>query len=130
MLFKVWAQPKHVARWWGCAEAEGNVSFKVDLRVVGEFSADMVLESGDRHRIWGAYQEIKEPERPIFTWSWENTNVFRGKDTLVTLTFEDHDGKTKMTLVQQLFDDPEARDPHGEGWGASLDRLAGYLVHI
>ena len=53
---------------------------------------------------------------------------FQGGETLVTVTFEDKDGQTELTLRHESFDTEDACAAHGEGWGASLDRLGGYLV--
>ena len=127
LLFKLWTQPEHIVRWWGCAET-GEVDFTSDLRVGGEFSAVMQLANGHTHRITGVYCKIEEPSRLVFTWTWENTDGFQGGETLVTVTFEDKDGQTELTLRHESFDTEDACAAHGEGWGASLDRLGGYLV--
>ncbi|UTW51310.1 SRPBCC domain-containing protein [bacterium SCSIO 12827] len=127
LLFKLWTQPEHIVRWWGCAEA-GDVDFTNDLRVGGEFTAVMQLSNGHTHRITGVYCKIEEPARLVFTWSWENTDGFQGGETLVTVTFADKDGQTELTLRHESFTQEDHRDAHGEGWGASLDRLGGYLA--
>ena len=62
LLFKLWTQPEHIVRWWGCAET-GEVDFTNDLRVGGEFSAVMQLANGHTHRITGVYCKIEAPER-------------------------------------------------------------------
>ncbi len=127
LLFKLWTQPEHIVRWWGCAEA-GDVDFTNDLRVGGEFTAVMQLAGGHTHRITGVYCKIETPERLVFTWAWENTDGFQGGETLVTVTFADKDGQTELTLRHESFATEDACTAHGEGWGASLERLAGYLV--
>lgn len=127
LMFRVWTQPEHVARWWGCAEATGDVRVECDLRVGGAFSAEMLLKDGAVHCIRGVYREIEEPTRLVFTWAWENTAGFQGANTLVTLTFEARNTGTFLTLRHELFADEEACLAHGDGWRASLDRLAGYL---
>ena len=127
LVFRLWTEPEHIARWWGCAQTE-EVSFTSDLRVGGAFTAEMQLEGGDVHRIWGVYCKIEEPERLVFTWAWENTNGFSGQETLVTITLADLGGKTELTLRHESFEAAEDRDAHGEGWRASLDRLGDYLA--
>ena len=51
-----------------------------------------------------------------------------GPETLTTITFAEHDGKTKLTLHQAVFESVTARDLHRTGWTSSLDRLAEYLA--
>ncbi|MEQ9557605.1 MAG: SRPBCC domain-containing protein [Rhodospirillales bacterium] len=127
LLFKLWTQPEQIVRWWGCAEA-GDVKFTNDLRVGGVFTAVMQLPGGHTHRITGVYCKIEAPERLVFTWAWENTDGFQGGETLVTVTFVDKDGQTELTLRHESFAQEDHRDAHGEGWGASLDRLADILA--
>lgn len=129
LVFKLWTEPEHVARWWGCPQT-GTVDFRNDLRPGGEFTAVMNLEGGATHRIWGTYREIVEPERLVFTWSWRGSEGFAGRDTLVTVTLAEKDGGTEVTLRHEAFAETEARDLHGQGWGSSLDRLEGLLAAL
>jgi uncharacterized protein YndB with AHSA1/START domain len=46
----------------------------------------------------------------------------------LTLTFDDHEGKTKLTLHQALFESVSARDDHQGGWSSALECLAEYLA--
>lgn len=127
LLFRLWTQPEHIVRWWGCAEA-GDVTFTRDLRVGGAFTAVMKLSNGHTHRITGVYCKIEEPSRLVFTWGWENTDGFQGGETLVTVTFKAKGEKTELTLRHESFATEDACAAHGQGWGASLGRLAGYLA--
>lgn len=127
LLFKVWTQPEHMVRWWGCADATNN-EIQTDLRPGGAFSVRMELADGTVHRIWGEYREIDEPDRLVFTWSWKGETGFEGGDTLVTVTFEEVAGGTAVILRHENFTKVEDRDSHGEGWGASLDRLVDFLA--
>lgn len=76
----------------------------------------------------GVYREIVEPERLVFTHAWEDKDGKPKHETLVTITFAEHDGKTKLTFHQAIFESIESRDSHGEGWSESLDRLEEYLA--
>ncbi|MCF3628403.1 SRPBCC domain-containing protein [Thalassospiraceae bacterium LMO-SO8] len=129
LLFKLWTQPEHIVRWWGCAET-GSVDFTSDLRVGGEFTAVMQLANGHTHRITGVYCKIEEPARLVFTWAWENTDGFQGGETLVTVTFEEKDGQTELTLRHESFATEDACAAHGQGWGASLDRLGEIIATL
>jgi hypothetical protein len=47
---------------------------------------------------------------------------------LLTLTFADLGGRTKLILHQSIFESVSARDAHRGGWNSSLERLAEYLA--
>ena len=124
LVFKMWTQPEHMARWWGCDQTCNN-RIQNDLRIGGAIRSEMTLEDGTVHVVVGKYLEIDEPERVSFTWDWESGGL--GTETIVTVTLNEVDGKTEMTMVHALFDTTELRDLHGEGWTMSLSRLVAYL---
>ncbi|HBC09369.1 MAG TPA: polyketide cyclase, partial [Rhodospirillaceae bacterium] len=123
---RMFTEPQHVVRWLGCAP-ESEVSFRNDLRVGGEFVSEGHMPDGTVNRVWGVYREISQPDRLVFTWSWEAAG-FKGSDTLVTVALAEQDGGTELTLRHEAFADGEARDLHGQGWGMCLDKIAGLLA--
>lgn len=127
LVFKMWTQPEHMARWWGCGGTTRN-KITTDLRVGGAIRSEMTLDDGTLHVVVGKYLEIDDPERVSFTWDWESGGL--GTETMVTVTLDEHDGKTLMTMVHTLFDTTELRDLHGEGWTTSLERLDAYLAAV
>ena len=55
----------------------------------------------------------------------------RGHETLVTVTFAEHEGgKTRMTFRQAVFDSVEQRDGHQGGWNSAFDRLAEHVAGL
>ena len=78
----------------------------------------------------GVYREIVEPERLVYTFSWDREDGAPGHETLVTITFEEQGGKTLMTLKQAVFETTQNRDGHRWGWNSSFDRLGEYLSTI
>jgi hypothetical protein len=51
------------------------------------------------------------------------------QEALLTVTFAEHDGRTKLTLRHAVGSAPASeRDLCQAGWSESLDRLAGYLA--
>ena len=127
LLFKVWTDPAHMANWMGCGHMT-SIEASNDLRVGGAFRIDMTLEGGAAHVISGTYHEIDERRRLVFSWSWRGEGGFAGDDTLVTLTFEPEGEATRMTLHHALFENRDDRDSHNEGWSASVERMAEYLL--
>jgi uncharacterized protein YndB with AHSA1/START domain len=86
----------------------------------------------------GVYQKIDPPKELVYTDSFADAegNVVPGSyygfaddfpsDLLVTVTFEELDGKTKMTLRHAGFPAGESELAQG-GWNESFDKLAEFL---
>jgi len=140
LVFKSWTEPQQVKRWWG-PRGYSVPYCTIDLRLDGVFH--YCMRSPEGTDFWGKsiYREIDSPERLVFTDSFsdESGNIVSpaqyglGEDwpmeTLVTLTFEEHEGKTKLTLRSLLG--PAVSDANIEGavqgWNESFDKLAELL---
>ena len=78
----------------------------------------------------GVFREIVPPQRLVMTASLadEEGNIVPAGDwpleTLVTVTFEEHNGKTKLTLKHAGMPAGKNRDMAGAGWNESFDKLA------
>src|SRR5580704_13391744 len=127
LVFKAWIDPKHMERWWG-PKGFTNPVCQVDARPGGAIRIDMRGPDGVVHPMGGVYREIVEPERIVFTsTALEDEQGNPGLENLNTITFAEHNGKTKLTLhVVVLMATPEAAkalDGMEQGWTQSLDRL-------
>lgn len=126
LVFKVWTQPEHFARWLGPKDFT-TTSCTMDVRVGGSYRACIRSPEGKNHWMQGVYREIVEPERLVFTFAWEDENSQPKHETLVTVTFAQQNGKTRLTFHQAMFESIEARDSHNSGWSECFDRLEVYL---
>lgn len=126
LVFQAWTDPEHMSQWFGPRGFKSTV-LKNDLRPGGAYRIHMLGPDGD-HWSQGVYREIVPPERLVMAGSWADAqgNPTRPENVL-TLTFAELDGKTKLTLHQALFESVTARDAHNGGWSSSFDRLAEYL---
>jgi uncharacterized protein YndB with AHSA1/START domain len=61
-------------------------------------------------------------------WADSNGNP-TSPESVTTVTLEDLEGKTRLTLHQLVFESVTARDAHRGGWSSSLDCLAEYLAN-
>ncbi|MDB6123457.1 MAG: polyketide cyclase [Pedosphaera sp.] len=128
LVFKVWTQPEHLARWFG--PKNFTLPFcEMDFRPGGSYRFCMRSPEGIDCWVWGKYREIVEPERMVFTWNREDENGNLWSKTVVTVTFAEHEGKTKFTLYQALFEKVEYRDEHNVGWSECVERLMNYVEH-
>jgi uncharacterized protein YndB with AHSA1/START domain len=133
-VFKAWIDPQLLARWWGprgfsTPVAELDVQPGGKLNIVMEDSEGLI-EKGSRYPMEGVFREIVEPQRLVY----EASPLMNGKpfmDTLMTVTFEEQDGKTKLTLHILVTNiTPEAAGPLSGmemGWNQSFDKLVEFL---
>jgi uncharacterized protein YndB with AHSA1/START domain len=126
LVFKAWSTPEHMVRWLGPKNFTAP-HCTMDFRVGGAYRACICSPEGKEYWMLGIYREIVEPERIVFTFSWEEEGE-RGRENLVTVTFAEQGDTTRMTFRQAFFDSIEQRDSHHEGWSECLDRLAQFLA--
>ncbi len=87
-------------------------SSESDIRPGGFFRICMRSPEGVDSWLEGEYREIVKPERLVFTHAWLDAKRKPGKETLVTITLAERDGKTELTLRQTGFPSVESRDGH------------------
>jgi uncharacterized protein YndB with AHSA1/START domain len=130
LVFRAWTEPKHMVRWMGPRGFTTSVE-RSDYRPGGSYRFHMRGPENDEHWVQGVFREIAEPERLVMAGGWADAEGNpTGPETLLTLTFEDYEGKTRLTLHQAVFESVTARDAHRGGWNSSLDRLAEYLTTV
>ena len=119
---RAWTDPTELMRWWGPKGYE-TPSAEVDLRAGGRYRLAMrKLPDGEVFHLTGVYQEVRPPERLVYTWRWEAEPELG--ETLVTVEFLDRGTFTEVALTHERFPSDAIRDRHGEGWSSCLDRLA------
>src|SRR5438270_13766683 len=97
LVFKAWTQPEHAARWWG-PQGFSSISCEMDVRPGGAWRRCMRSPEGTENCARGIYREIVAPQQLVFTYAWEDASGDLGHEMLVTVTFEDVGGKTRLTL--------------------------------
>ena len=139
LVWKAWTEPESCMRWWGPNGFTAPVC-KIDLRVGGKYLCCMRSPDGKDYYSTGVYREIVPLERIVCTDSFadEHGNVVpathygMGDDfpleMLVTVTFQEYDGKTKMTLKHVGLPAGMMSDQTSVGWNESFDKLAKYLT--
>jgi uncharacterized protein YndB with AHSA1/START domain len=124
LVFKLWTAQEHLARWLGPKDFTAH-AVRMDVRPGGAWSAVIRSPDGEDYPMGGVYREIAENRRLVFTFRWTAEDE---PETLVTVTFEDVAGKTRLTFTQTPFETVQSRDSHAEGWGECLDRLVAYAL--
>lgn len=128
LVFQAWTQPGHLARWWGPAGFT-LPTCEMDFRAGGAYRFCMRAPDGRDHWVWGVYREIVEPERLVFTWEREDEAGLRCQSSMVvTVTFAEQAGQTRLTLHQATFQTTADCADHHRGWKECLDRLADWTT--
>jgi uncharacterized protein YndB with AHSA1/START domain len=131
LVFKAWTDPKHLAKWFGPKGFTTPVC-EADARVGGAWHIVMRGPDGMEYPCGGVYREFVVPERLVFT------NIATDKegnpilDGLTTVIFEEHGGKTKLTLQTRATAIVDYAVEHLKGmeagWTQSLERLGEELA--
>lgn len=125
LVFKAWTEPRHMMQWWG-PKGYTTPTCEMDVRAGGALRLCMRPSEGSDIEVRGTFREVVAPERLVFS-AIDNAEV--ASETVITVTFEDLDGKTRLTM-HQTFAKPEFARGAEQGWNGSFDRLADYLPKL
>lgn len=145
LVFKMWTEAEHLAKWWGPKGFNVEVS-KLNVEPGGEF---LYCMKGDGFEMWGkfAYLEVATPEKLVFinSFSDKDGNITRAPfsatwplEVMNILTLTEENGVTTLELKggphnasdeeRQTF---EAGIPSmNQGFGGTFDQLDEYLISI
>lgn len=125
-VFQAWTDPIQLARWWG-PKCFTNPVCEVDAKPGGALRIVMRSPDGAEYPMKGVFREVVAPERLVFSniaVDQQGNHIIEG---LTTVTFADHDGKTKLTVQTGgvAMVDYAANYLQGmeAGWTQSLERL-------
>ena len=138
-VFKAWTDQTQLARWFaphGCRIEYRRFEFKPG----GSYHS--CIHTPDGHQCWcvGEYREIVPAERIVFTMAIGDAAgkrrdpVSAGMDpawpeeTVVTITFQEQDGKTTLTLRQTVNEELAKRTGAHPSWLQMFDRLETELI--
>ncbi len=118
-IYRAWTTPEALSRWFGPDTAK-FVSAELDVSVGGRYRIVMRLPDGEEARVGGAYREVVENRKLVFTWAWEGTPE---RESLVTVEIAPEEKGALLILRHEEFFDEAACVHHRDGWTASLDRM-------
>jgi uncharacterized protein YndB with AHSA1/START domain len=130
LVFSAWTDPKHVANWFG-PRGVTIPTCTMDVKPGGRFHMIWQHADGTQSPVKGAYREVVSPERLVYTDEWDVPGL-PTQESIVTVTFEEQDGKTLLT-IRTLFSTAEVREYAAQqgfetGWAEFLDRLVEQLA--
>jgi uncharacterized protein YndB with AHSA1/START domain len=129
LVFKAWTDPKLLARWWGPHDFTNPVC-EVDVRAGGAIRIHMQGPEGTVYPMTGSFREVA-PQRLVFSSTPLDADGNPMFEVLTTVAFEDHGGKTKLTVqarvVKATAGAGQYLDGMEAGWTQSLERLEALL---
>lgn len=141
LVFKAWTDPAHLEHWYapeGC-----TIVFKaIDVRIGGKFHS--VINDPVHGDCWiiGVYQEVKAPEKLIFSMVLSNEQgepvsaSVAGKSDewpeaiITTVTFTAVGKQTKVVLHQTVNELEAKKTGAYQSWFSMFDRLQTCLSNI
>lgn len=129
LVFQIWAEREHMQQWLG-PRGFTCTSLELDFRPGGAWRGCIESEQYGASWMGGVYREIVPGQRLVFTFAWEESPGRPGVETLVTVTFVEHEGKTTQTFHQVPFASVESRDSHIDGWGECFGRQQRYVERL
>jgi uncharacterized protein YndB with AHSA1/START domain len=134
VVWRAWSDLDYLKRWH--APAGCVIDFvRFDFREGGGFHSCIKNPAFGDCWCVGVYREIRKPERIVYTMAVADqsgnlvTPATAGHDpewpaeTTVTLTFEERDGKTRLTLHQTVSESLAKRTGAHPSWLGMLGRL-------
>jgi uncharacterized protein YndB with AHSA1/START domain len=126
IVFEAWTRPELLKLWWA-PKSTGLVlaSCEADVRPGGRYRFEFGRDGSMVMAFFGRYLEVVPPSKLV----WTNEESPQG--SLTTLTFEERDGKTLLTL-REVYPNKEALDEimagAEGGMDETLDQLAALLA--
>jgi uncharacterized protein YndB with AHSA1/START domain len=145
LVFDAWTDAEHLAAWWGPHGFTNRC--EADARPGGKYRIVMVGADGVEYAMKGVYREVVRPERLVYSAdlsehpeAWHDLiDPKRDKragrpalPSITTVTFEELDGKTRVT-VRMRFEDPAllarfVATGMEHGWSSSFERLDAWFT--
>lgn len=136
LVYQAFTEEEQLKQWWGPKGWTLPVC-SVDLRPGGSWH--YCLESPDgKTKTWGktVYRDIQAPDQLVYEdyVSDEEGKVTPGTEILVTLSFEEHDGKTMLVNRAEFASEEALKETIGKGLILGMeqtwDRLAEHLENM
>ena len=130
LVFKALTEHEHIKKWNSPKNLDVTFS-EGELKVGGRYSYGMQSGDGPEYVLTGEYKEIKQPDRIAFTQSQANEpDGSSGPETEISISLEEHEGKTTMEFHHRGFPSKEFRDGAIHGWNQAFEKLESHLTSL
>jgi uncharacterized protein YndB with AHSA1/START domain len=132
LVFNAWSSSEHLSKWYVPQGCKTNI-FKLEFKPGGIFHHEVRSNEGIGCIFKGEFLEIIENKKIAYVLRFcdKNGKIISATDaqmegpdeTTVTVTFEDYEGKTKLTLHQNVSEEWAKKNGSYFGWVEILDKL-------
>ncbi len=127
-VFDAFVDPQTQAELHGAGRSDWVVHrTETDVRVGGTSTYVMGAQGQEPDTETRVYTVVDRPHRLVFRHRMDVAEWQRPVETEMTITFEDRDGRTLLTMVQTGFEREEDRDDFMGGWPTYLETLEGVV---
>ena len=127
-VFRAWTEPQQLEQWWG-PQGFTNTTEAIDVRPGGVWQFVMHSPDGIDYPNRITFEEIAPPERLTYT---HGEDEGRPRDFHTTVTFDDLDGRTRLTMRMVFATDELLQQARGfgalQGGHSTLDALAEFVA--
>lgn len=141
LVFRAWTDCDHFSHWFGPKDFT-TPHCSIEPRPGGTWTSSMRSPEGSEFWSSGTIVEIDEPSRLVVDegFSDEHGNRISAQEygmsddmpseERMTLTLEEHRGRTRLTVRQGIPTDVAERNGAPQGWQETLDKLDSYLREL
>jgi uncharacterized protein YndB with AHSA1/START domain len=132
LVFNAWTTAGHLKNWYAPGSCSVTI-YKLEFKPGGVFQHEIKNSKGEGCMCKGEYLEIIENKKIVYTLGFcdndgnsitaSNVEKDWPDETTVTVTFEDYNGKTKLTLHQTVSEELAKKTGAYPSWLEMLDRL-------
>ena len=141
LVWKAWTTPEHLAVWWRPVDFD-VLDCEIDLKVGGAFRVTLRGPDGALYPGNGGFREVVPPERIVYEGLADDPDsqahnpggAGMPPGARVTVTFEERDGKTEVTVMTRFPSVAAQRaaveSGYDTGWTDGLAQLGALLRRL
>ncbi|MBI2741334.1 MAG: SRPBCC domain-containing protein [Rhodospirillales bacterium] len=122
-VFAAWTDRRLLARWWA-ARTYTTLSCELDVRPGGAWRRLLRRPNGTVLIEYGTYREVVPPERLVFTYNSEGSDLVEPETVVTVLLTRLGDRRTRLTLRHAGIETDAAHAIHEAGWSRCFDRFS------
>lgn len=129
LVFAAFTEREHIEQWWA---PRGSATHEMDVKPGGLWRYSQPTRDGSLNLFKVKFIELDKPTRLVYDYGTDGANA--PEPVRTTVTFEDQEGKTKVTLQLQFVTAAERKQAvkYGAIVGAmqALENLADHLAKV
>jgi uncharacterized protein YndB with AHSA1/START domain len=125
-VYAAWTDLEQLRQWFGPENVRTH-ELIADARAGGKFRWDLTSPEGEKMTVHGEYRELQPDKKIVFTWQWDDDEVWENQTSIVTVELSDAEGGTELCLTHEQLPNEKSRDGHTGGWNSALNKLENFF---